>query len=54
VLSVRVPISWVKALRKLETEEVKQQTLVRQALRDFLQAKQVMPGQAEPAKALPG
>jgi hypothetical protein len=43
VLSVRVPKSWVKALRSLETEETKQQNLVRIALRRFLRAKKVLP-----------
>lgn len=44
VLSVRVPISWVKALRGLETEDVKQQNLVRKAIRDFLRVKKALPG----------
>ena len=43
VLSVRVPRSWVKALRKLETEEVKQQMLVRRALRQFLEMNGALP-----------
>jgi glutamine synthetase len=42
VLSVRVPRSWVKALRTLETEEIKQQMLVRRAIRLYLQKKKAL------------
>lgn len=36
VISVRVPRSWVDALKAMETEEIKQGGLVRRAIRRFI------------------
>jgi metal-responsive CopG/Arc/MetJ family transcriptional regulator len=39
VVSIRVPKSWLEAFDALETEEVKRQTLMRQALRRYLHSR---------------
>jgi hypothetical protein len=42
VVSIRLPRAWVEAFRSLETEEIKQQTLMRTALRRFLRARKAL------------
>jgi hypothetical protein len=42
VVSIRVPKSWVDAYDGLETEEVKRQTLMRTALRRYLQTRNAL------------
>jgi glutamine synthetase len=50
ILSVRVPASWIEAFKQLETEDIKQQVLVRRALRNFLRANNALPSNLETKK----